>query len=438
MPIDADSSLSNRLLALWEHFGLRAAFVATQMPTDLAAFAARHPERIAGAVFCTPNRLDAEPFRAIADRLLLIAGERGVTAGTTSRAQARLPAALRSVLADYDALGWSDVVADRTVEVAERMRQFLQGRDAATPRPVGAHGTHAGISYRVEGSGPALFLLPFFLAPSQWLPAVPALGRHFTVITLGGAHLGGVAALEDRARAPTYRAMFNALIDLIAPRPGEPILEVGCGAGSLVRLLARRVGAANPITAVDVNPFLLREAAALAAADGLASAIAFAKGNAEALPFADGAFGCAFSVTVLEECDADRAIAEMMRIVRPGGRVGIIVRAIDIPQWWNLAIPEAMRRKVEAPPPSVSANGVADASLYRRMRRAGFGDLVCYPALVTLDRPEGPIWRYREDHVLSLLTAEETEHWQGARAAAAAQELLIAAHAMHCAIGTKP
>jgi SAM-dependent methyltransferase len=438
MPPSADSSMSDRLIALWEHFGLGAAFVATQMPSDLGELAACYPERIAGAVFCVPNRLDPRPFAAIADRLLLIAGERGLTASTTARAAARLAGTERVVLANYDALGWSDVVADRTAEIAERMLRFLQNRSADTPKPVGVQGVHGGISYRVEGAGPALFLLPFFLAPSQWLPAVPTLAKHFTVITLGGPHLGGVAALEDRARAPTYRAMFGTLIDLMAPLPGDAILDVGCGAGSLDRLLARRVGGANPITAIDVNPFLLGEAAALAAAEGLGSAIAFSKGNAEALPFPDNSYDCVFSVTALEECDADRAIAEMMRVTKPGGRVGVIVRAIDMPQWWSIPVPESMRAKIETPPQSVSPAGVADASLYRRMHGAGLRDLVCYPALVTLDRPEGPIWRFREDHVLSQFTEQEFDLWRAARDAVSAEGLLFAAHPMHCAVGTKP
>src|SRR3984893_3124816 len=137
MPSSADPSLSDRLIALWEHFGLGAAFVATQMPIDLGELAACYPERIAGAVFCTPNRLDPQPFAAIADRLLLIASERGLTAGTTARAAARLPGAERFVLADYDALGWSDVIADRTSEIANRMLEFLHGRRADTPKPLG-------------------------------------------------------------------------------------------------------------------------------------------------------------------------------------------------------------------------------------------------------------------------------------------------------------
>jgi len=237
---------------------------------------------------------------------------------------------------------------------------------------------------------------------------------------------------------PTYRAMFRTLIDLIAPQPGEAILDIGCGAGSLDRLLAQRTAGANPITAIDMNPFWLREAEALAAEEGLAGAIRFLPGNAEAVPFPDGSFDAVFSVTVLEECDADRAIGEMIRVTRPGGRIGIVVRALDLPQWWNLDLPEAIRRKITPPPQSVASNGVADASLYRRMRRAGLEDLTCFPTLVTLDRPDGPIWRYREDHVLSLLGPEELAIWHDARAKAEADGVLIAAHPLHCAVGRKP
>jgi hypothetical protein len=128
----------------------------------------------------------------------------------------------------------------------------------------------------------------------------------------------------------------------------------------------------------------------------------------------------------------------MIRVVRPGGRIGIVVRAIDMPQWWSLDVPEPIRAKVTTPPRSVAANGVADASLYRRMRRAGLEDLTCFPTLVTLDRPDGPIWRYREDHVLSLLSVDELPVWHAARDAAARDGLLMTAHSLHAAVGRKP
>ncbi len=124
-------------------------------------------------------------------------------------------------------------------------------------------------------------------------------------------------------------------------------------------------------------------------------------------------------------------------MVRPGGRVGVIVRAIDLPQWWHLDLPDAIRRKVEVPPQSVGARGVADASLYRRMRAAGFADLRAFPSLVTLDRPDGPIWRFREDHALSLLDASETVIWRERAAAARADGTLFQSHPMHGAVGMR-
>jgi ubiquinone/menaquinone biosynthesis C-methylase UbiE len=232
--------------------------------------------------------------------------------------------------------------------------------------------------------------------------------------------------------------MINTLFDVIAPAAGETILDVGCGSGALDRLLAHRFTGANPITATDVNPFLLREAAALAAEDGIADRITFREGNAEHLPFADASFDHAYTVTVLEECDADLALRELYRVVRPGGRVGVIVRAIDMPQWWHLDLPDELRRKVDVPPQSVGPRGVADASLYLRMRQAGFEDLTCFPALVTFDRPDGPIWRYREDHVLARLSDPETETWHAATAAARQAGLLFMANPLHRAVGRKP
>jgi hypothetical protein len=91
---------------------------------------------------------------------------------------------------------------------------------------------------------------------------------------------------------------------------------------------------------------------------------------------------------------------------------------------------------VAVPPQSVGPRGVADASLYRRMQAAGLGALVCFPWLVTFDQPDGPIWRYREDHVLAQLSEAETALWRNATAAARSDGLLFMANPLHCAVGT--
>jgi SAM-dependent methyltransferase len=438
MATETEMTLLQRLVALWGHLGLRRAHVGAQMPADIADLASQRSELLGGVVLSTPTRLGAAPFAGVAERLLLIAGDRGMSAAAAASAARSLRGAARVTLSNYDVRGWSDVVADRSGAIVDGILGFLSRCSADNPALPSCEGAHAGISYKVQGSGPALVLLPYYLAPTQWDAALPRLAQHFTVVTLGGPNIGGVALLEDRARAPSFRGMAQTLFDAMSPQPGERILDVGCGSGALDRLFARRYGSASPLTATDVNPFLLREAISLAIGERLDATIRFCEANAEALPFEDASFDCLFSVTVLEECDADQALAEMLRVVTPGGRVGVIVRANDLPQWWNLDLPEAIRRKADVPPPSASDRGIADASLYHRMRSAGFRELICFPSLVTLDNPEGPVWRFREDHTLSALSAEEAETWRVLAASARREDLLFMAHPMHCAVGTRP
>ncbi len=428
-----------RLSALLDHLGLEAAHFATQMAGDIAGLAARSPERIAGLVLAIPVRLDPGPFAKVADRLLMLSGETGLSADVTARATAHLPSAQRKVLPGYGATGWSDLAADRTVEVGGLIASHLSSLPAdRTATATARTGTHAGLTYRITGNGPALLLLPYFLAASQWQPVVPLLAERFTVIVVGGAHIGGVATLEDRASAPTYRAMFSTLCDLMRIDAGHRILDVGCGSGALDRLLAKKLGQTARIEAVDINDYLLGEAKALADAEGLGERIRFARGSAVDLPFPDGTFDATYSITVLEECDADRAIAEIARVTKPGGRIGIVVRAIDMPQWWNVDAPPAIKAKADVPPQTIGPGGVADKSLYPRLRKAGLTDVVVAPQLVTLDRPDGPTWRYREDHLLSLLAPDEADAWKAAASAARTDGLLAMATALHCAVATKP
>ncbi len=113
----------------------------------------------------------------------------------------------------------------------------------------------------------------------------------------------------------------------------------------------------------------------------------------------------------------------------------MIVRSIDLPQWWSVDLPEALRQRALTPPQSVAARGVADASLYRRAgQQAGLRDLTRFPALATSIAPEGPIRRYCEDHLTAQLCRRRPAAWQAAREVAARQGLLFMAHPMHCVV----
>lgn len=102
---------------------------------------------------------------------------------------------------------------------------------------------------------------------------------------------------------------------------GERVLDVGCGTGSLSFILPQMANVAS-VTGVDLTPGFLDFARARAADPR----ITFRHGDARALPFADNSFDRAVSMLVLHFIpDAARAVAEMRRVVRPGGTVAAAV-----------------------------------------------------------------------------------------------------------------
>ena len=186
----------------------------------------------------------------------------------------------------------------------------------------------------------------------------PTLAEHYCTITLGGPHLGFASILEQRAEGG-YGAVVDGLIDAMGLAPGGVAVDVGCGTGALTRRLARRVGPTGRVVGADVNTYLLREASTIAQHQELRDVIAFEVGSAEALPFPNGRFDAALACTVLDEVDADRGLAELARVVRPGGRVAVLVRAVDIPAWDSLPLRPELRAKLAARPSAgVTAGGM--------------------------------------------------------------------------------
>ena len=157
------------------------------------------------------------------------------------------------------------------------------------------------------------------------------------------------------------------------------VLEVGGGSGVVLRELARRTAGANRIIDVDINSYLLREATALAQREGLAEQMTFQEGSAEAIPLATDSVDVALSITVMEEGDAHRMLAELLRVTRPGGRIAAVVRSLDMPWWVNVPLSPALRAKVDRPgfigTAGADQAGCADASLYRRFSAAGLTNL---------------------------------------------------------------
>jgi ubiquinone/menaquinone biosynthesis C-methylase UbiE len=140
--------------------------------------------------------------------------------------------------------------------------------------------------------------------------------------------------------------------------------------------------------------------------------------------------------TVMEEGNADRMLAECVRVTKRGGRVGVIVRSLDMPGWVNLPLGSELKKKTEIQRGHVVQEGCADASLYRRMRQAGLKELSMFPQWATFSA--GERLEFEQDRIVAILTPEELSEWQKATAQAGAEGTFFIAQPFHCAVGTKP
>ena len=122
-------------------------------------------------------------------------------------------------------------------------------------------------------------------------------------------------------RARWWDDDFTAFIrDTVQPRPGQRILDVGCGTGTAEVKLSRLRISQLTVVAVDLLIDKVMQARATAQAHNMPVNLAAA--DACALPFGDASFDSAFCVAVLQHIrDVSRAVQELARVTRPGGRV---------------------------------------------------------------------------------------------------------------------
>jgi SAM-dependent methyltransferase len=112
------------------------------------------------------------------------------------------------------------------------------------------------------------------------------------------------------------------LCESVDLRAGERVLDVACGSGNAALAAARRC---CRVVGVDGRPALLERARRRAQAEGLEAT--FLDGDADGLPFPDGAFDVVLSAgaDLLIPDPLDHTAGELLRVCRPGGRIGMVV-----------------------------------------------------------------------------------------------------------------
>jgi demethylmenaquinone methyltransferase/2-methoxy-6-polyprenyl-1,4-benzoquinol methylase len=126
---------------------------------------------------------------------------------------------------------------------------------------------------------------------------------------------------RDHYDAPGVRSALGALCAALPALPsGGEVLDLGCGTGLYSIALARSLPACR-IVGLDLSRGMLHVAERQAARHALAN-IAFVHGDAQSLPFAEGSFAAVVAGGLMSSlCDRGRVIAEMARVVAPGGAI---------------------------------------------------------------------------------------------------------------------
>jgi demethylmenaquinone methyltransferase/2-methoxy-6-polyprenyl-1,4-benzoquinol methylase len=152
-----------------------------------------------------------------------------------------------------------------------------------------------------------------------------------------------IAGVYDLLAEHSEQPMREVAMEMLAPAPGEHLLEIGFGTGHVLARLAQAVGPTGKVSGIDISENMLAEARALLERENLTDRVTLACGDAEDLPYPgdslDGIFMC-FTLELFDTPDIPRVLAQCKRVLRPGGRIvvaavskegeqGLVIRAFE-------------------------------------------------------------------------------------------------------------
>jgi protein-L-isoaspartate O-methyltransferase len=192
------------------------------------------------------------------------------------------------------------------------------------------------------------------IPPGGTLGAVMPIPRILS-IAAGAAVLGGALWWRRHPSACPYGQRFwvqpphpvitlGRLRDVLVPRPGERVLEVGPGTGYYSLDMAGWLAPGGQLDIFDLQQEMLDHTTQRARERGVEN-ITPTQGDARRLPYADASFDAAYLAAVLGEIpDQDAAMLELTRILRPGGRL-VVGELFGDPHWVR---PGRLRERAEA------------------------------------------------------------------------------------------
>ena len=187
-------------------------------------------------------------------------------------------------------------------------------------------------------------------------------------------------AAYERMMGIWSRLVGEEFLDWLAPADNQRWIDVGCGNGAFTELLARRC---KPVELLGVDPS--EGQLAFARSRFAPGFVRFERGDAMALPCADGHFDAAvMALVIFFVPDPAQGVAEMMRVVKPGGSVSAYVWDVLEPGGFPMAaMQEELRALDFVPmlPPRADVSRIG--ALHTLWEKAGLGEVVSREIVVT-------------------------------------------------------
>jgi ubiquinone/menaquinone biosynthesis C-methylase UbiE len=217
--------------------------------------------------------------------------------------------------------------------------------------------------------------------------------------------------LDTASAEASFQAYKRRTYELLDVRPGQQVLEVACGTGDDARVLAGQVGSGR-VLAVDASQAMIAEALRRSAGSRLP--LDFQVADAQHLPFsADSFHACRCDRSFMHIPDPRRALAEMVRVARPGA--AIVVFEVDFGTLTIDAPDRALARKVLHVWTEGFRNGWLGRYVPGLFLEQRLAEVRVEPAVLRLNAPlvnevvgGGIVARGREN---GQLTADEADAW---------------------------
>jgi SAM-dependent methyltransferase len=187
------------------------------------------------------------------------------------------------------------------------------------------------------------------------------------------------AYLQYVFASPFVQEITARKMSLLSLAAGQSIIDVGCGSGVLLPLLAKAVGSAGKVVGVDYSLAMVRDAETKVETEGLSQIVSVREADARRLPFADGSFDAAHCERLLMHLeDPNKALIEMARVVRPGGRI-----VVAEPDWGGIRIDHPDRAEFDSIYHRALRMRHPDMGLtvLRRLQEIGLTDVTAQPML---------------------------------------------------------